>query len=65
MARDPGPTRQSELAARLGKPTGHVSRYKKRMLHQGIIQERTKGVLEFCLPGFKEYFLERIAEERG
>lgn len=65
MSSDAGPTRQAELAGRLGKPSGHVSRYKKRMLQQGIIQERTKGVLEFCLPGFKEYFLERIAEERG
>ena len=64
MARDPGPTRQSELAARLGKPTAHVSRYKKRMLQQGIIRERARGVLEFCLPGFKEYLLGRMAEER-
>ncbi len=64
MAKDPGPTRQSELAARLDKPTGHVSRYKKRMLQQGIIREKARGVLEFCLPGFKEYLLGRIAEER-
>ncbi len=64
MAQDSGVTRQSELAARLKKPSGHVSRYKKRMLQQGIIQERSRGLLEFCLPGFKEYFLERLAEER-
>ncbi len=64
MAQDGGVTRQSELAARLEKPSGHVSRYKKRMLQQGIIRERSRGLLEFCLPGFKEYFLERFAEER-
>ncbi len=64
MAQDGGPTKQSELAAKLKRPSGHVSRYKKRMLQQGIIQERSRGLLEFCLPGFKEYLLDRLAEER-
>ncbi len=35
-----------------------------RTIQQGIIQERSRGLLEFCLPGFKEYLLERLAEER-
>jgi uncharacterized membrane protein len=65
MSKDDGLTKQADLAGRLGKPSGHVSRYKKRLLQQGIIQERSKGILEFCLPGFKEYFLERSAEEQG
>lgn len=51
-------TLQSSLPARLGKQSGHVSKYKKRLLEQGIIQERRRGQLEFCLPGFRE-FLER------
>lgn len=63
MAEDPTITRQADLAGRLNKPSGHVSRYKKRLMQQGIIQERSRGLLEFCLPGFKEYFQERIAEE--
>ncbi len=63
MTEDSGTTRQADLVGRLGKPSGHVSRYKKRMLQQGVIQERSRGVLEFCLPGFKEYFMDRIAEE--
>lgn len=65
MTCDAGVTRQADLVVRLGKPSGHVSRYKKRMLQQGVIQERSRGVLEFCLPGFKEYFANRIAEERS
>lgn len=64
MVEDPTITRQADLAGRLNKPSGHVSRYKKRLMQQGIIQERSRGLLEFCLPGFKEYFQERIAEER-
>lgn len=55
-------TRQSVLPERLGRATGHISRYKKRMLKQGIIRERTKGQLEFCLPGFREFFATREAE---
>lgn len=27
-------------------------------------QEHSRGLLEFCLPGIKDYFLERLAEER-
>ena len=65
MTKDPEVTRQADLPGRLNKASGHVSRYKKRLLQQGIIQERSKGLLEFCLPGFKEHLLERIAEERG
>lgn len=65
MTKDTGATRQIDLSARLDKPSGHVSRYKRRLLQQGVIQERSRGLLEFCLPGFKEYFEERIAEERG
>lgn len=65
MTEDSEATRQADLAGRLNRPSGHVSKYKKRMLQQGVIQERSRGLLEFCLPGFREYFTERIAEERG
>ena len=57
MLEDDGVTSQSELSRRLGKKSGHVSKYKKRLLQQGLIQERAKGQLEFCLPGFREYLI--------
>lgn len=57
MLQDEGPTLQSDLGRRLGKKSGHVSKYKKRLLQQGVIQERVKGHLEFCLPGFKDYLV--------
>lgn len=63
MAEDERVTRQADMSKRLNKKSGHVSKYKKRLLKQGLIQERTSGILEFCLPGFKEYFLECMAEE--
>jgi hypothetical protein len=57
MLEDDGPTRQSDMAGRLDRPSGHVSKYKKRLLQAGVIDERARGQLEFCLPGFKEYLV--------
>ena len=57
MLQDDGPTLQADMASRLKKKSGHVSKYKKRLLQQGVIEERTKGRLEFCLPGFREYLI--------
>ena len=57
MLSDEGPANQADMAGRLSKKSGHVSKYKKRLLQQGVIQERATGRLEFCLPGFKEYLI--------
>ena len=56
MLQDERTTRQADMAGRLGKSSGHVSKYKKRLLIDGVIQERSKGLLTFCLPGFREYY---------
>lgn len=61
MLEDREVSRQADIARRLGKQSGHVSKYKKRLLLQGIIQERAKGQLEFCLPGFREYLQDQRA----
>lgn len=55
MARDDGLTRQADLKERLGKPSSHVSTYKKRLLEAGAIEETRRGVLRFALPGLREY----------
>ena len=62
MLQDSGTTQQSDLATRLGVTGSHVSTYKRRLLDQGIIEERTKGRLSFCLPGFKEYVASALEE---
>ena len=63
MLQDERPTRQADMAGRLGKSSGHVSKYKKRLLIDGTIRERSKGVLTFCLPGFCEYYEDRRTED--
>jgi energy-coupling factor transporter ATP-binding protein EcfA2 len=55
MLNDQKMTRQAELAERLGKPSAHVSKYKKRLLQAGVIEEQSKGCIAFCLPGFRNY----------
>lgn len=55
LLEDDSVTLQSTLASRLGKTSAHVSRYKKRLLQEGVIQEKSRGVIEFCLPGFRNY----------
>lgn len=61
MLEDESFTRQADLPTRLDKTSGHVSKYKKRLMSQGIIKERARGTLEFCLPGFRSYFAEQDA----
>lgn len=56
-----GPTSRGVIGERLGKPSGFVSTYKRRLLEAGVIEEPVPGMLCFALPGFGQY-LERIVE---
>lgn len=56
-----GPTSRGIIGERLGKPSGFVSTYKRRLLEAGVIEESVPGTLCFALPGFGQY-LERIIE---
>ena len=44
-----------KMGKRLGKPSGHISTYKKRLVQSGVIGETLDGDFYFALPGFKEY----------
>ena len=59
MLPDAKSTTRESLMERLGKPSGHVSTYKKRLAKAGLITETPSGSLTFSLPGFREY-LENI-----
>ena len=62
MLDDPDGTKQSDLAKRLGKKSGHISQYKKRLMLSGVIAENKSGDLVLCIPGFREYVTD-IARE--
>ena len=53
----------AEIARRMGKSSGYVNSYRRRMLELGVIDERRRGVVGFDLPGFAEYLAERASEE--
>lgn len=59
MARDEKLTSRADLMERLGKPSGHISTYKKRLVQSGVISETLDGDFYFALPGFKEYVAHR------
>lgn len=59
MAQDEGMTRQADLKDRLGKTSGHISTYKKRLLEAGTIEEPFRGMLAFALPGLRDYLINR------
>lgn len=60
MLRDPVASRTADLAQRMGESSSYVSTYKRRLVEQGVIAERGRGVVAFELPGFREYLAERL-----
>ena len=63
MLPDHGDSRIADIAQRLGKSSGYVNSYRRRMLELGVIGERRRGVVGFDLPGFADYLLERSSED--
>ena len=57
MAQDEERTLRADLTRRLGKSSGYVSTYKRRLLDAGVIEEPRPGVFTFALPGFRSYVL--------
>ncbi len=62
MLPDKGSSRLADIAKRMGVKSNYASRYKSRLLAQGVIGERARNVFEFDIPGFREY-LERMEED--
>lgn len=52
----------AEIGRRLGKSPAHVSSYKRRLLDQGVIQERGRGKIEFAIPMLREYLPEYLED---
>lgn len=45
----------ADVSARMGVKSNYASKYKTRLLNRGVIGERPNGLLDFNLPGFREY----------
>lgn len=51
-------TTRAEIAKASGRDSSWISRYKKRLLEAGVIEEPRQGRFKFSLPGFAEYLAE-------
>ena len=63
MLPDHGSSSLKDIAARLGKSSGYVNTYRRRLLRQGVIGERRRGEVGFDLPMFRDFLLEKQAEK--
>ena len=52
----------AQIASAWGKDVNYTSKYRKRLLEQGIIGERMLGKIDFDIPMLREYILERFPE---
>ncbi|MDR1082293.1 MAG: ATP-binding protein [Coriobacteriales bacterium] len=62
LARIGGESDTTQIAAAWGKNVNYTSKYRKRLLEQGIIGERMFGKIDFDIPLLGEYILERFPE---
>lgn len=62
MLPDVGDSSIRDIAERLGKSSAYTNTYRRRLLEQGVIGERRRGVVGFDLPAFREFLEEKIAE---
>lgn len=58
MSIDGGPSKMSELAKRLNRNPQYMNNYKLRLIAAGIIQPAGYGLVDFALPGLREWLRE-------
>ena len=59
MLPDSGPGRVSDIAKRMGVASNYASQYKRRLLEDGVIEERGHALVSFNVPAFKEFLSEK------
>lgn len=67
MAEDDGRTRVTDLAERLGKTTGYLNVYKKRLVDSGYIEAEGRHHVRFSLPYLRDYIraMARTDDDEG
>jgi hypothetical protein len=61
MAQDPIESSVRDIAARMGASASLVSKYRRRLLEQGVIGDLGRGRLRFELPMLRRYVAERFS----
>ena len=63
MLDDDGDSAIADITQRLDRSSSQVAQYRRRLIDAGIIGRRTRGVVGFDLPFFREYLQERLEDE--
>ncbi|MFC7362218.1 hypothetical protein [Nocardioides astragali] len=61
MAHDDGPSRMGDIASRLGVDATYASQYRLRLIAAEVIEPRGHGLVDFTLPGLRDYLREHAA----
>lgn len=61
MARDDGPSRMSVIADRLGVTQTYAGQYRLRLIAADMIRPAGHGLVEFELPGLRDYLQDHVA----
>jgi hypothetical protein len=61
MAVDDGPSRMGDIAQRMGTDANYASQYRLRLLGAGLIESAGHGLIDFALPGQREWLREHAA----
>ncbi len=62
LAKQGGRSKTAQIAAAIGKDVNYTSKYRRRLLEQGIIGERMFDQFEFDIPMLREYVLEQFSD---
>lgn len=55
MFEDDGPSNTADIGRRLGDARNTVGNYRARLIDAGLVQPADRGLLEFAVPGLREY----------
>lgn len=61
MAHDDGSSRMADIAARLGVDATYAGQYRLRLIAAEVIEPRGHGLVDFTLPGLRDYLREHAA----
>jgi hypothetical protein len=61
MARDDGPSRISDIRARMGVDKNFASQYRRRLISASLIAPAGRGKIDFTLPYLREYLRDHAA----
>ena len=60
MAEDTGDSSIAQVAERLGRDNGYVSRYRCRLIVAGSIEPTRRGNVDFTIPYMRDFVRENV-----